>query len=409
MAHHLRNLTVLLCIAPSAIMNIWPRIGAALQGGTLDASAAGVVVLQAAAVATMAAVPLGVSKGKTTVLKLACLALGIALFSLNLFNAIEVASHVRESVTSGTSTALVRAAALKSRIEKLRKSRSELPQQLPPQVPPQVPQGAGVQVPLQVPPQVPYTSPAMVSAAKDAMKSAETARDAECRWAAKASPKCDQREAEFKAALAEFSRLTAQLELTERADKLDREIESAEREMENLGPLPKHVDAAAARIASLLNVSEEWVHENWPTWLAIVVELLALFGPVTWVEAMAEPRLPPMPQPKLSKGGRPKAATTAAPAPKTRKSTKSKPVGSGDIQTWFSEQTLKKDGHGIRVSEAYDAYVQWCTGRSENPVSLTVFGTTMKKDLAVDYAEKSKRGFYIGIALKNSALKVVSV
>jgi hypothetical protein len=31
--------------------------------------------------------------------------------------------------------------------------------------------------------------------------------------------------------------------------------------------------------------------------------------------------------------------------------------------------------------------------------SMTAFGTMMKKELGVSYAERSKRGFYVGIAL----------
>ena len=43
----------------------------------------------------------------------------------------------------------------------------------------------------------------------------------------------------------------------------------------------------------------------------------------------------------------------------------------------------------------------------KDPVSLTAFGTIVKGDLGVAYEEKSKRGFYLGIALV-SAPKLVA-
>jgi hypothetical protein len=129
---------------------IMPRAAAAIASGSLDTSAAAVVVLQAAAVAKMASVPMGFRKAKTAALRVMCLALGLSLFSLNLFNAMEVAGHVRKSVTAVDSAAILKAAAINSRTALLQ------------QLPHELPQGAGVQLPHQLP----HTTAAMINAAR---------------------------------------------------------------------------------------------------------------------------------------------------------------------------------------------------------------------------------------------------
>ena len=57
----------------------------------------------------------------------------------------------------------------------------------------------------------------------------------------------------------------------------------------------------------------------------------------------------------------------------------------------------------------YAAYRSWCIEMGKEPISLTAFGTIMKGELGVAYEEKpkSKRGFYVGIALV-SAPKLVA-
>ena len=186
-----RNFAVALCILPSALMNIWPRAAEAVASGKIDASTAAVVVLQTVSVATMAAVPFAFEKARNWLIKLFCLAFGAALFSVNLFNAIEVAGHVRETITAGDSGKLATAAALKSRLASLRKSRNEVPQHA-------------------------FTSPASVSAAEGAVKSAQAARDAECKYVGTV---CRERETQLAAAQRELARIAGERELTERADR----------------------------------------------------------------------------------------------------------------------------------------------------------------------------------------------
>ena len=392
-----RNFAVALCILPSALMNIWPRAVEAVASGKIDASTAAVVVLQSVSVATMAAVPFAFEKARNWLIKLFCLAFGAALFSVNLFNAIEVAGHVRETITAKDLGKLASAAALESRLADLRKSRKEVPQHT-------------------------FTSPASLSAAESTVRSAQTARDAECRHVGTI---CRERETQLATANAALAKVAEDRELTERADRLDADIRKAEKERADLGPLPAHADATAAKIAAIIaifkpdtDITEASVHENWPTWLAVVVELLALFGPVTWVEALKEPRqtlarhkevAEPAPQ-IAQEAPSPQTHLTAVPeitavepTPATpAKATKTpKPVAAGvtDAREWFKSRTTVRPGNLIRVRDTYETYCDWSKERGTAPMSLTAFGTLLKGELGVGYVEKSKRGFYTDIAL----------
>jgi hypothetical protein len=384
-------------------MNIWPRAVEAVASGKIDASTAAVVVLQSVSVATMAAVPFAFEKARNWLIKLFCLVFGAALFSVNLFNAIEVAGHVRETVTAGSSGKLATAAALESRLAGLRKSRAEVPQHA-------------------------FTSPASLSAAESAVKSAEAARDTECRYSS--GPRCRDKESAVTATQAALAKVAENRELTERADRIETDIRAAETELANLGPLPTHADATAAKIAAVfgfLGLTEAGVHDNWPTWLAVVVELLALFGPLTWVEALRAPACDirteapvstsmstPLPA-SLPQGHSVAAATptpdiaavpqvtavapTHATPAKTAKSPISKGAGVAEAREWFKSRTITRAGNLVRVRDTYEAYCIWSNDRGVAPMSLTAFGTLLKGELAVGYVEKSKRGFYTDIAL----------
>jgi hypothetical protein len=385
-------------------MNIWPRAVEAVASGKVDASTAAIVVLQSVAVATMAAVPFAFEKSRNWLLKLFCLAFGAALFSVNLFNAIEVTGHVRETITAGSSGALAKAAALDSRLAGLRKSRNEVPQHA-------------------------FTSPAGLSAAQSAVTSAQAARDAECKYVGTV---CRERETQLAAAQRELARIAGERELTERADRIDADIRAAEKERADLGLLPAHADPTAAKIAAIFGngLTETSVHENWPTWLAIVVELLALLGPVTWVEALRTPHhaesapaqqskavaiVEPASLPQIPLTAVPEL-TAVSPSPATPaliekpKKIKHKDIaGVGSVRDWFNSRTTARAGHLVRVNECYSAYVEWCKAAGLEAASLTKFGTVMKGELGVEYIEKSKRGYYVGIGLKGAALQLAVV
>ena len=61
-------------------------------------------------------------------------------------------------------------------------------------------------------------------------------------------------------------------------------------------------------------------------------------------------------------------------------------------------------GAKTKPSDAYVAYQGWCVEQGKAPVTLTAFGSTMKAPsgdggCGADYAEKSKRGFYMDMVV----------
>jgi hypothetical protein len=73
----------------------------------------------------------------------------------------------------------------------------------------------------------------------------------------------------------------------------------------------------------------------------------------------------------------------------------------------FKARTFAKTGNEVRAGVVYEDFVSWCDGRGEEAVSFTKFGIIMKKGLGVGSFERSKRSYYVGIAL-TGALEVVT-
>jgi hypothetical protein len=422
-----------LCLAPSAVCNILPHILAMTANGAADGAAATTAVFQAASVLAMSGMPFAIKNLRAVSLKAACSLLGIVLFVLNFMNALDVASHGRELATGVSRGTLAKAAGLNSRLAELRKSRA------------------------QVPPFT-FTSAAMVSAAQEAVTAANAARDAECK---KVGGLCRKRMDEASAALDRLSAITAQRGLTERAEKLDGEIAALENQLAALGPLPKHGDDTAAKVARIVGLfvtindgADEAVSEWRPILFAAGIELLAFIGPLGMMAAIsgggashaprgpqpkpepesdpelarAEPKklaqtesgLRPAKEPVRRPGTGPKTATpapgtagveptpvTPAPEKKPRQINTKAAAGVGDVREWHKSRTAARAGHRVRVNEVYAAYAEWSKQCGLEAVSLTKFGTVMKGELGVGYAEKSKRGYYTDIALV-PALRVVS-
>jgi hypothetical protein len=369
--------------------------------------------------------PFAIRNLQTVSLKLACCLLGFVLFVLNFMNALDVATHGREVATGVARGTLAQASALKSRIADSRKARA------------------------QVPPFT-FTSTAMVSAAETAVRAAEAARDAECR---KVGDKCRQRQDEVTAASERLAAATAQRELTERAERIDSELTGAEASLAALGPLPKHGDDTAAKIARIVAVfvsvdanTEETFAEWRPILFAAGIELLAFIGPLGMMAAIAgggagEAQGPDAVTPKanaqkskpvvilqhpstpeqakqsprrlgtFAKGGTPDAVIPAAlrPTPASAASPKNTGAGVSDVREWLNSRTAARPDNLVRVNECYDAYLAWSQERGLQPVTLTKFGKTMKGDLGVAYIERSKRSYYSGIVLTGAPLlKVVN-
>jgi hypothetical protein len=394
-----------LCVLPSAVVNVAPHIAQ----GAHDSGAAATAVFQGVSVLTMASMPFAVKNLSAATQKAGCYLLAAVLLTLNFFNALDVASSVRESATGVSRGTINAAAGLNSRLAEKHKSRS------------------------QVPPHT-FTSAASASAAQSAADEAKKVMERECEWTGR---KCDQKTADAVAAQTKLAAVLEQRALTERAEKLDGEIADLERDLTKLGPVPAHADSTAAKVTRVLNlfikVSDDDVSEWRPIAFAFGIELLAFLGPVAMFAAFAGARAKDVdhvvqaravrvpgqgtPRPQIPvaavaqiAGVAPAPASPAKPA-RSKVKAKKAPIPAGDvgnIREWYEVRTIGRPGHEIRCNEAFDAYSAWCKERGSAPVSLTRFGTFMKGDLGVKYRERSKRGYYLDVALKGVVLKVVA-
>jgi hypothetical protein len=379
--------------------------------GSIDSAEATTAVFQGVSVLAMAAMPFGIRNLDAVTLKLACWLLAIVLFGLNLLNALDAASHARANATGVSRGTIASAAGLNSRIAELRKSRAQVPQ-------------------------FQFTSPAQATAAQEAVKAAETARDAEC---TKVGQNCRKRTDEAATAAEKLSGVLSQRALTERAESLDGDIATLEKELTSLGPIPVHADDTASKAARLIGAfvalgsnADEEIAEWRPIAFAIGIELLALIGPIGMMAAVSPPSCPvaqqPMPERNVTEKQHPsisESSAALAPAPektavagsaatpaklkKTRKIKSAALAEVGDVREWHKSRTAARPGNLLRVNECYAAYVQWCKSRDLEAASLTKFGGLMKGELGISYLEKSKRGYYQDIALTGAALKIVTV
>ena len=107
--------------------------------------------------------------------------------------------------------------------------------------------------------------------------------------------------------------------MTTRADRIEAELATAEKEMAALGPLPRHVDATADRLVHVLSWvapsvanSSEAISEGRPVLPALAIELLAAFGPFM---VMTVFRSHPAPVPASSGESRAVVEHNAVPLP----------------------------------------------------------------------------------------------
>jgi hypothetical protein len=402
------GVALVLCAAPLAALNVWPRLSQMWALGAASGNDVGIVLLVVVAALLMAAVPFAMEKAGNWGFWLVCLVFGVGLATLNYTLAVGSIGKVRD-LNAGPARELVyKAGSLNSRIERARNSRNRLPQ-------------------------FAWTSAAGAAATKRAADAAATSREEECTKRGKAAGLCRDREADERAALTALATAESNRALTEQAEQLDGEIRRLEQELAVLGPIPESIDAQAARLAKVVgrfvdlgDNPVEAVADTVISAMSVFAELIGLLGPRIIVTAMARKDARPAPRrwPSLSwRRKPPMAPTAAAPAPETaavaetpatpapvRKPRKSK--GSsvrelGSVREWKDSRTVARADGRVKPGDAYAAYRGWCAENGQEPVSLTAFGTTMKGALGVAYEERSKRGFYVGIALVG-APKLVS-
>jgi hypothetical protein len=78
-------------------------------------------------------------------------------------------------------------------------------------------------------------------------------------------------------------------------------------------------------------------------------------------------------------------------------------------ESFFESRTSARQGGEVRCNLVRAACEAWCAECGIEPVSLTRLGTIAKGQLGIGHVERSKRGFYLGIALKEAPqLRVVA-
>ena len=388
------------CILPSACLNILPHAQALYAGSPAGAIPHVIMIaVKASFVIGMAYLPIRSETAETKAQAATCWLVWLLLATVCFYNALGGAALLRDLFTGPVRELQTDSAGLKSRIEELRKSRAQVPQHIP-------------------------ASAAMVEAARNAVKDAQTARNQECN---KVGDNCRARVKELETANQKLADIEARRALTVRTEKFDAEIETADGQLRKAGYVPSHFDDAAARLAILIGKDEATVSEWFPVWLALAIEIWAALGAYCFlprsrkapeaapidipsiegfsIEPLANlHEVTPIAAPKKT-AVRPSPATPA----KSRKPKETKDAGLGDVREWHKSRILRRLGNLVRVRDAFEAYSAWCEDSGLKPVSLTAFGTVMKGDLGVGYIEKSKRGFYQDIALvSRPALVAVS-
>ena len=409
------GVALMLCAAPLAALNVWPRLSQMWAQGAASGNDVGIVLLVVVAALLMAAVPFAMEKAGNWGFWLVCLAFGIGLATLNYALAVGSIGKVRDSNAGPARELVHKAASVNSRIERARKSRSQLPQ-------------------------FAWVSAAGAAAAKRAADAAATSREEECTRRGKAAALCRDREADERTALAALATAESNRAVTAQAEQLDAEIKRLEQELAALGAIPDNVDAQAARLAKVVgrfvdlgDNPVEAVADAVISAMSVFAELIGLLGPRIIVTAMARKERPSAPRPAwrwpalswrrrrhiggdvstkpgidaMSLGPAPEPAGAA---PRGRRPRKGRGAGArqiGSVAQWKASRTVARPDAKVKPGEAYAAYRGWCAETDQEPVSLTAFGTTMKGDLGVVYEERSKRGFYLGLALVG-APKLVS-
>lgn len=379
------------CLAPTAALNIYPHLAALADPGPVGMVPHIIMIVAKSAFVVGAAYLL--VKAETVATrkqKTACYLVWCAVASVCFYNAMEGGGRLRDQLAGPAREWQVKGAAIKSRIASLDKSRAEVPPHSP-------------------------ASPAMVESARGAVAAAEKSRADEC---AKRGPFCRDREADERSARDRLAEVEGRAMATTQVAEIDAELKVKRAELDGLGEAPKHADPAAARLALIFGTDEETVADWWPIWLAVAIEIWATLGAYCFLPrpakhrgsiadkpAMLTPeRVEPIAAGKVEKkpAAPRKTAVRASPATpaKSRKPLKKQDDGASTVRDWYSGSVYSREGAEMRVKEVRAHYEAHCEGRGLEPVSLTVFGTMMKKELGVNYIERSKRGFYTGIALK---------
>jgi hypothetical protein len=410
---------IAVCTAPSAAANVWPRVTEIWAKGAATGPQVAIALVLTVSAVALAAVPFAIEKAPNWPKKLGYLAVGLGLATFNFFMGIDTAGQWYASRMAPAAVTAAKAAALKSRIDRATAAKAQLPQ-------------------------LPRTSAAQVTAADEAVREAKEAVRQECD---KVGDNCRKRQDALTAKTDKRAELLAARTNTEKVEGYDTIIEGASKDLVDLGPIPTDVDPTAARIAKVASLiidlgprGDLKVIEWLPTFIAAMIELVAMWVPNLIMTATAAPYTPGAApatwfwrwrqhapadaatvdvKPAAPAAAPSKAAVkpTAASAAMPKKASKIKPAALADaesVRQWFKSRTIARAGSKLKPKETYEgSYLPWCEEMNIAPVSFTKFGITMKAKpgdggCSVEFeSNASKRDYYVGIAIVGSSLRVV--
>lgn len=189
--------------------------------------------------------------------------------------------------------------------------------------------------------------------------------------------------------------LAAQRDLaaTERAEKIETQLDQAKADLAKLGDVEKSADPTATQLAQIVGLmwvsaasSGDAISTNRPIFKALVVE--AMGGLMPWVMVTIFGTRAPAPLPK----------------PKQRKAA-TKPPSKDSVLEWHKLRVGRREGRSVRAGDAFADYEEWCADNGLGSVNQHVFGRTLTNELGIQKARKDNRVSYIGIGLKLKAIK----
>lgn len=365
------------CAAPALALNVWPRIEAMLTNG-ITSNEVGIALLVTVSALGMTSVPFAMKKAESWGFWAVCLAFGLGLAVFNYIMAVGAIGKVSDHATDAKASAIHRAITLKERIEELKASRRELGSFKP-------------------------TTEAMLRAADEAVKLAEDARKQECD---KVGDFCRARVAQLSTRLSERAEIAGALSLSRRGAEIDSRRSALDRELAELGPLPRSSDPQAERIKGLLqffgagSFATDAVATGIIHFTAILAELFALGMPRIIVTALARPA--GMPHrggllaiaPSPAEIGRPRQRALSAATKRNGAAALAPP---GSVRDW-AKLSLRPSTEKLVCWTAYKAYERWCRENAQTPTTFTSFDFELS-ELGVKKVSEGRGSFYVEVGL----------
>ena len=254
------------CAAPTAALNIWPRIEMMMEKG-LSGNQIGIVILVTMSALGMAAIPFAMKKAENWGFWSLCAIFGAFLCLLNYAMAVGAIGKVYDHETNTATNLQNRAKAIETKISSLQREINNLPA-------------------------FKWTTNEMVDTAGTAVALALQAREQEC---GKVGDYCRARVVQLAARQSDLAEANANRALTVRKEKLNSALAEEESKKLDLGTIPTYVDPQAARLASFLSVLHvpvgptpiETVANGLIQVLAIAAEIFGLLMPRGLVTALS--------------------------------------------------------------------------------------------------------------------------